>query len=645
MALRWLDSTRRERLFDSGFAVFDTVIDEIMSTVGSLPPESGGALMGGYSTSTIVRFVYDPAAQVTGASFIPSRQLTEEVQAVENSHGLQFKGVLHSHPGSFDRPSGPDHSSFLDGLVANPELGRYLAPIVTFASGRDASNKIQVAASTWMSFYVALRDRASVAVHPCMPRIIWFARDCRQIARSLGIAEPSFSNSPLGEQFAISASIQLDAKRSLVLAASGGYPEIAPLALLHDAANEETRQLTLPWSISTDPDARLERSLADVNLPEGHRVKYLAYGRNNRVLTPNGEAGRTLGLDPVLIGEEYGERFGKVSEGLFARSRGVLSDRVGQAHVAILGCGSVGSYAAEQFARCGVGKITLIDPDEVEYSNLSRANFTSHDVGVPKVRALAERLISIAPGLTVRCRKTRLQDLDSHQVESLFTSASLVFSALDDRPAQLMINQWAYWHKVPAVFVGIFAKARGGEVCIVRQPSPCFNCATQFRDVLPTEIQGEHDYGTGRLVAEVALGVDIHSITTIGVRLGLSCLMHGTESSLAAFADGAASEKSYALFGVAEDFEIVSELLKDVPAQLGHRSVWLSPMQRDDCNVCGPNPDTPMVAATPSSDDILAALQGAVATVPAHADSPPDWPPPPHPEVSVADPPPPTVTE
>lgn len=606
----WVQPGRREPLFDSGFAVFDTVIDEILATVGSLPPESGGALLGGYSTSTIVKFVYDPAAQVTGASFIPSRQLTTAVQDVENSHGLQFKGVLHSHPGAFDRPSGPDHESFLDGLVANPELGRYLAPIVTFAPGGQADNKVQVAASTWISFYVAIRKRSKVAVHPCMPRIIWFARDCRRIATSLGIDEPTFSNSPLGEQFAISASLQLDSRTTLILAASGGYPEVAPLALVHDSETNETRQTTLPWSIVSDPDSRLERALADAQLPEGDHVKYLAYGRNNRVLTPSTELGRAMGLDPVLIGDSYIERFGKISEGLFARSRGVLSERVGAANVMILGCGSVGSYAAEQFARSGIGKITLIDPDVVEFSNLSRANFTSHDVGAPKVQALSERLLSVAPGLTIRAHQRSLQDFEHSQLEALFASATLVFSALDDRQAQLLINQWAYWHKVPAVFVGVFAGARAGEISVVRAPSPCFNCATQFRDYLPIETQGQHDYGTGRLVAEVALGVDIHSITTIGVRLGLSCLMHGTESSLASFADKAIFDRNYGLFSVTDDFELVSELLAEAPAQLGHRSVWLSPMRRDACNVCGTTPDSPMITATPSAEDIMAALSG-----------------------------------
>jgi tRNA A37 threonylcarbamoyladenosine dehydratase len=56
-----------------------------------------------------------------------------------------------------------------------------------------------------------------------------------------------------------------------------------------------------------------------------------------------------------------------------------------QSHVLIAGCGSVGSYVAEHFVRSGIGEITLLDPDQVDYSNLSRANFKATDVGRPKV--------------------------------------------------------------------------------------------------------------------------------------------------------------------------------------------------------------------------------------------------------------------
>ena len=106
-----------------------------------------------------------------------------------------------------------------------------------------------------------------------------------------------------------------------------------------------------------------------------------------------------------------------------------------------------------------------------------------------------------------------LRALDATALEALFADLDLAVSALDDRRAQLTINQWAYWHDVPAVYLGLFAGAKSGEACVVRRPHACFACATRFRALLERDEQGSADYGTGRLTAEVALAADIHSVS------------------------------------------------------------------------------------------------------------------------------------
>lgn len=302
----------------------------------------------------------------------------------------------------------------------------------------------------------------------------------------------------------------------------------------------------------------------------------------------------------------------EVEEGLLARSKGMITEQIRASRVLIAGCGSVGSYAAEQLVRCGVGHVTLIDPDVVEYSNLSRASYTAGDVGTPKVEALAKRLREINPSVSVLAVPARLQELDHVQRTELFSGSGVVFSALDDRRAQLEINQWAYWHQTAAVYVGLFAGAKAGEACVVLPPGPCFSCATVFRDVLAVEDLGNHDYGTGRLKAEIALGVDIHSVTAVGVRLALSSLMLGTGSVLEGFAAKALEQHSYAIMAVSERFDLVDEVLRGTPAQYSHRSIWLTASKLDECSVCGPAPDAPLIRPTPSIADILKA--DAVAT-------------------------------
>lgn len=546
---------------------------------------------------------------MTGASYIPSAGLTQLVQRNEIDRNLQFKGVVHSHPGTFDSPSGPDAESFLAGLRANPELGRYLAPIVTLQEGSDAPNKLKIADGVWISFYVAVRRPSrELRVAPCLPKVIWFARDVRKLATDLQLSPPEFFPSDSNGLYSVSSQITLAGDSKLVIAASGSYPETPPLVLYMDGATGETKQVHLRWSVTCEPEHRLADAMADVKLGGSGSPRNLVFGKAGLVLTSRRSLGSELDLDPVLVGDEFIDHVNKVGEGLFARSRGVLTDRMSTAHVLVAGCGSVGSYVAEHFVRCGAGQITLLDPDTVDYANLSRANFRASDVGRLKIHALAERLIAISPTLKVNFVPKTLQDLSRQEFDDLISRSDLVMSALDDRRAQLQINQFAYWHKKPAVFIGAFAKAQAGEVAVVDAPSPCFACATVFRDMVPVEEQGSHDYGTGRLVSEVALAADIQSISAIGVRLGLSCLMKGTGTSLEQFAQKALAENQYAIFAVTKDFSLVGEVLREAPAQYGHRSIWLTVTRNENCNTCGPNPGQPMIDKAPMLESLKSAI-------------------------------------
>lgn len=71
-------------------------------------------------------------------------------------------------------------------------------------------------------------------------------------------------------------------------------------------------------------------------------------------------------------------------------------------HVLVLGVGGVGAYAAEMLVRSGVGKITIIDGDEVELSNLNRQLIALNStLGRAKTEVLRERLLDINPDCQV----------------------------------------------------------------------------------------------------------------------------------------------------------------------------------------------------------------------------------------------------
>ncbi|MCK5916447.1 MAG: tRNA threonylcarbamoyladenosine dehydratase [Deltaproteobacteria bacterium] len=99
-----------------------------------------------------------------------------------------------------------------------------------------------------------------------------------------------------------------------------------------------------------------------------------------------------------------------LSETSFSRLKLLFGEvglqRLAQAHVAIVGLGAVGSFAAEALARTAIGEITLIDFDLVGETNINRQLFALNStVGQAKVEVAARRLRDINPGIKLNCRQ------------------------------------------------------------------------------------------------------------------------------------------------------------------------------------------------------------------------------------------------
>ena len=96
--------------------------------------------------------------------------------------------------------------------------------------------------------------------------------------------------------------------------------------------------------------------------------------------------------------DDYAARFGAV-ERLYGRGAGAL---LRGSAFAVVGVGGVGAWAAEALARSGVGRLRLIDPDDVALSNVNRqVHALDGTLGRPKVAVLAERIAAIHPGCAV----------------------------------------------------------------------------------------------------------------------------------------------------------------------------------------------------------------------------------------------------
>ncbi len=108
---------------------------------------------------------------------------------------------------------------------------------------------------------------------------------------------------------------------------------------------------------------------------------------------------------------------------------GDAMDKLWHSHVAVFGLGGVGSWCAEALARSGVGRLTLVDSDEVSESNINRQIIAlSSTIGRPKAEVLAERIKDINPNIQV---KPIVGLYDAEHREEFFSDYDYLVDAID----------------------------------------------------------------------------------------------------------------------------------------------------------------------------------------------------------------------
>lgn len=132
--------------------------------------------------------------------------------------------------------------------------------------------------------------------------------------------------------------------------------------------------------------------------------------------------------------------------------------RIRAAHVAVVGIGGVGSWAAEALARSGVGRLTLIDLDHVAESNINRQiHALEETVGQAKVLAMRDRIAQINPDCTLTCVEEFVEP--GNWPALLPTGVDAVIDACDQVPAKTAMAVWARANRRLFISVG----AAGGK--------------------------------------------------------------------------------------------------------------------------------------------------------------------------------------
>ena len=166
-----------------------------------------------------------------------------------------------------------------------------------------------------------------------------------------------------------------------------------------------------------------------------------------------------------------------------------LRGRLAASHVAIVGCGGLGSNAASMLVRSGVGELTLIDFDVVEESNLNRQLFFRDQLGLPKTQALSATLLRINPGVKLNAYQ---HEVTCENLGELVKRAQVVIEAVDTA-------------RTKALILGVCTRELPEIPLVVASGLAGYEPA----NLIVTERLAEHAWVVGDLSADVSAGLPL----------------------------------------------------------------------------------------------------------------------------------------
>lgn len=180
---------------------------------------------------------------------------------------------------------------------------------------------------------------------------------------------------------------------------------------------------------------------------------------------------------------------------LLRYSRHILLDEIGiegqekllAAHALVIGAGGLGSPAAYYLASAGIGRITLVDNDTVDLTNLQRQILHTTDrVGQAKAQSGRQTLAQINPEIEIVALTERAEGA---RLDELVSQATVVLDCSDNFTTRHAVNQSCVTHRVPLVS-GAAIKF-DGQISVFdtrAADAPCYACLfppdQQFEEVL-----------------------------------------------------------------------------------------------------------------------------------------------------------------
>jgi len=160
---------------------------------------------------------------------------------------------------------------------------------------------------------------------------------------------------------------------------------------------------------------------------------------------------------------------------------------ISQTKVGIVGLGGTGSPVAEQLVRLGVNDFVLIDPDTIDYSNLTRVyGIFDSDINKAKrrfefkVNVIKRHLVKINPSIKVNAIPKNV--VFTTVARELF-DRDVIFLCTDEHWGRAIVNQISYQYMIPAINIGARISSSDGSIThangvidVLRPDNPCLWC-------------------------------------------------------------------------------------------------------------------------------------------------------------------------
>lgn len=150
-------------------------------------------------------------------------------------------------------------------------------------------------------------------------------------------------------------------------------------------------------------------------------------------------------------------------------------EKIRSKHVLMIGAGALGSGNAELLVRAGIGRLTIVDRDYIEASNLQRQQlYTEEDVAqkLPKAAAAEKRLKAINSDVEIRAL---IADATPEKLEELVDGVDLIIDATDNFETRMAINDISQKYQIPWIY-GACVASFGMSFSIIPGKTPCLNC-------------------------------------------------------------------------------------------------------------------------------------------------------------------------